>query len=168
VKEAGPDDDRLDECKAAIVGALRFESQRKPNRDRLTVLLGLTAILRIRPEGVGPLVTKFLDDSEPEIVATALNTMGRLRLKDGNERVRQLLNHNDPIVRANAARVIGAGEHKEAFDAVLDRAQNDADRRVRVSAIRTLASLKDARAVDPLLSTGRLMMKSYHDGTNQL
>jgi cyclophilin family peptidyl-prolyl cis-trans isomerase/HEAT repeat protein len=153
--EKKPDDDRLDQCKAAIVGALRFESQRKPNRDRLTVLLGLTAVLRIRPEGVGSLVTKFLDDSDPEIVAAALNTMARLRLKDANEQVGQLLNHNDPIVRANAARVIGAAERKEAFDAVLNRALHDTDLRVRVSAIRALASFKDPRAVDPLLQRGK-------------
>ena len=149
---ANKPDDRLDQCKAAIVEALRFELQRKPNRDRLTALLGLTAVLRVRPDGAGSLVTKFLDDTDPAIIATALNTMARLRVKEGNERVRQLLNHNDPVVRANAARVIAGAEHKEAFDAVLDRALHDSDLRVRVSAIRALASLKDPRAVDPLLN----------------
>ena len=152
-----PDDDRLDQCKAALVGALRFELQRKPSRDRLSVLLGLTAILRTRPDGVGSLVTKFLDDADPSIIATALNTMARLRLKDGNERVLQLLKHNDPIVRANAARVIGAAEHKEAFDALLDRALHDNDLRVRVSAIRSLGSLKDVRAATLLLSRGKAL-----------
>lgn len=155
-----PDDDRLDMCKAAIVSGLRFELDRKPNRDRLTVLLGLTAVLRIRPDGVGSLLTKFLDDSDPAIVAAALNTMARLRLKDANERVGQLLNHSDPMVRANAARVIGGAERKEAFDAVLDRALHDADLRVRVSAIRTLASFKDARAVSPLLQRGQELWKT--------
>src|SRR5204863_4742015 len=140
-----PDDDRLDQCKAAILSALRFELERKPNRDRMSVLFGLTAVLRTRPDGVGLLMTKFLDDADPAIVATALNTMARLRLKDGNERVRQLLSHSDPIVRANAARVIGAAEHKEAFDSLLVQALNYSDLRVRVSAIRSLGSLKDAR-----------------------
>ncbi|HYW74827.1 MAG TPA: peptidylprolyl isomerase [Pyrinomonadaceae bacterium] len=148
----GPNDERLDSCKAGIVDALRYELERKPGRDRLTVLLGLTAILRVRPDGAGPLAVKFLDDPDPAIVATALNTMARLRLKDANERVRQLLTNSDPMVRANAVRVIGAAEHKEAFDAVLDRALHDTDLRVRVSAIRTLASLKDRRAVEPLLT----------------
>src|ERR1043165_5874168 len=86
--------------------------------------------------------------------------MARLRLKDGNERVRQLLNHNDPIVRANAARVIGAAEHKEAFDAVLAKALNDSDLRVRVSAIRSLGLLKDARATAPLLTRGKGLLTS--------
>ena len=105
------EDERLDLCKAAIVNVLRSENGRGTQRDRLTVLLGLTAVLRTKPDGAGPLVTKFLDDSDPSIVATALNTMARLRLKDANERVQQLLNNGDPIVRANAARVIGAAEH---------------------------------------------------------
>ena len=152
-----PDDERLDQCKTAILDGLRYELQRKPVRDRLTVLLGLTAVLRIRPDGAGSLVTKFLDDMDTAVIATALNTMARLRLQDGNERVRQLLNHNDPLVRANAARVVGAAEHKEAFDALLAKGLNDPDLRVRVSAIRSLGTLKDARATTPLLNRGKVL-----------
>lgn len=155
----GPVDERLDILKAEVLNALRFEDSRGSQADRQTILLGLTAVLRSRPEGAGGLLVKFLENSDSEIVATALNTMARLRLKEGNERVRQLLNHNDPIVRANAARVIGAAEHKEAFDDVLARALNDSDLRVRVSAIRTLAALKDKRAADPLLEKGMRLLK---------
>jgi cyclophilin family peptidyl-prolyl cis-trans isomerase/HEAT repeat protein len=161
-------DERLDQCKAAIVKALQFEADRKPHGDRLTILLGLTAVLRTKPDGGGPLVAKFLNDGDPSIVATALNTMARLRLKDANERVRQLLNHNDPIVRANAARVIGAAEQRDAFEAVLDRALHDQDLRVRASSIRTLASLKDGRAVEPLLVRGSALLNQFHDAQNEL
>jgi cyclophilin family peptidyl-prolyl cis-trans isomerase/HEAT repeat protein len=162
------DDERLDQCKAGIVEALQFEAERKPRGDQLTILLGLTAMLRTKPDGAGSMVAKFLNDEEPSIVATALNTMARLRLKDAHERVRQLLNHNDPIVRANAARVIGAAEDKEALEAVLDRALHDQDLRVRVSSIRTLASLKDARAVEPLLARGSALLNQFHDSQNEL
>lgn len=155
-----PVDDRLDIMRAAIVDTLRFEDSRRSGPDKLTILLGLTAVLRARPDGAGPLVSRFLDYSDPEIVATALNTMARLRLKDNNEGVRKLLNHSDPIVRANAARVIGAAEHKEAFDAVLDRAVSDSDVRVRASAIRALASLKDSRAAAPLMKRGYELLDS--------
>src|SRR5437868_10063069 len=155
-----PEDDRLDIIRAAIVDALRFEDSRRAQSDRLTILLALTAVLRIKPDGVGPLVARFLDYSDPQIVAAALNTMARLRLKDGNEQVRKLLSHSDPMVRANAARVIGAAEHKEAFDAVLDRALHDSDLRVRVSAIRALGSLKDGRAAEPLLTRGATLLAS--------
>jgi cyclophilin family peptidyl-prolyl cis-trans isomerase len=154
-------DDRLDILKAEIFNALRFEDNRRAQADRQVILLGLTAVLRARPDAAGPIVTKFLDYSDPRIVADALNTMARLRLKDGNERVRQLLNHSDPIVRANAARVIGAAEHKEALDDLLARALNDSDLRVRVSAIRSLATLRDARAAEPLLKRGGQLLSEF-------
>jgi cyclophilin family peptidyl-prolyl cis-trans isomerase/HEAT repeat protein len=154
------DEDRLDILRATIVGALRFENDRRSRPDRLTILLGLTAVLRAKPDGVGKLVAEFLDYSDPRIVADALNTLARLRLKEGNDKARDLLvKHSDPIVRSNAARVLGATEDKQAFDALLDRALHDADSRVGVSAIRALASLKDSRAVQPLLERGDYLLK---------
>jgi len=135
----------------AILDVLRFEAGRRSMPDRLTILLGLTAALRAKPDGAGPVVAKFLGYSDPRIVADALNTLARLRLKDGNNEARQLLTkHSDPVVRANAARMLGAAEDKAAFDALLDRALHDDDLRVRVSAIRALGSLKDPRAAQPL------------------
>lgn len=146
-----PDDDRLDTIKAAIVNALRFENGRRSNADRLTVLLGLTAVLRARPDGAGSVIRPFLTYDDPRIVADALNTLARLRSKDANAESRALLiKHRDPVVRANAARVVGAAEDKEAVDALLDRALQDSDLRVRVSAIRALGSLKDVRVAEQL------------------
>jgi cyclophilin family peptidyl-prolyl cis-trans isomerase/HEAT repeat protein len=153
------EDDRLDILKYEVLNALRFEYNRRPQSDRGTILFGLTAVLRSRPDGVGKLMAQFLDYPDPAIVATALNTMARLRLKDANERVRQLLKDGDPIVRANAARVIGAAEHKEAFDDLLAKALDDPDLRVRVSAIRALVSLKEQRAVEPLLNRGKELLQ---------
>jgi len=144
-------DDRLGVFRTAILDALKFEAQRRSAPDRLTILLGLTAALRAKPEGAGPVIREFLGYSDPRIRADALNTLSRLRWKDGNDHARKLLIADpDPIVRANAARVLGAAEDKTAFDALLDRALKDPDLRVRVSAIRALGSLKDARAADEL------------------
>src|SRR5438552_5829904 len=70
-----------------------------------------------------------------------------------------VVDHSNPIVRANAARVLGATEDKQAFDALLDRALHDSDLRVRVSAIRALGSLKDARAALPLSRRGSQLLK---------
>src|SRR5262245_4277259 len=145
------EDERLKALRTVILDALKSEESRRPQADRLTTLLGLTAVFRAKPEEAGPVVVKFLDSPDPAVVATALNTMARLNLKDANERVRQLLNNDDAIVRANAARVIGAAEHKEAFDDLLEKALNDSDLRVRASAIRALAALNDQRATEPLL-----------------
>jgi len=163
VQTASPkvEDKTLAKIRLAILEALKFESGRRAMPDRQTILLGLTAALRVRPDGAGAVIVKFLSYSDPRIVADALNTMARLRLKDGNDQARKLLNNGDPIVRANAARVIGAAEDKGAFDVLLDRALHDDDLRVRVSAIRALGSLKDARAGGPLLARGEQLYGMY-------
>jgi cyclophilin family peptidyl-prolyl cis-trans isomerase/HEAT repeat protein len=155
------EDKRLTRIRLAILETLKFEAGRRAMPDRSTILLGLTAALRVRPEGAGPVIIQFLDYADPRIVADALNTMARLRLKDGSDQVRQLLSNSDAIVRANAARVIGAAEDKGAYDALLDRALNDSDLRVRVSAIRALGSLKDARAATSLLDRAEALFKGY-------
>lgn len=155
------EDKPLAKIRSAILDALKFEAGRRSMPDRLTILLGLTAALQARSEGAGPVIIGFLGYADPRIVADALNTMARLRLKDGSDQVRQLLGNGDPIVRANAARVIGAAEDKGAFDTLLDRALHDDDLRVRVSAIRALGSLKDARAAVPLLDRGETLFANY-------
>ena len=142
---------RAHELAGVVLDALTFEARRRSAPDGLTILLGLTAVLRAKPDNAGPIVKEFLHYSDPRIRANAANTLARLKLKDGNEELRKLLvSDPDPIVRANAARVLGATEDKPAFDALLDRALKDKDSRVRVSAIRALGNLKDVRAADPL------------------
>lgn len=146
---------RAHELGSAILEALTFEAHRRSAPDRLTILLGLTAMLRAKPPNAGPVIAEFLHYSDSRIRADAANTLARLKLKDGNDQLRKLLTSDpDPIVRANAARVLGATEDKASFDALLDRALKDKDSRVRVSAIRALASLKDVRATVPLLERG--------------
>jgi cyclophilin family peptidyl-prolyl cis-trans isomerase/HEAT repeat protein len=160
---------RAHELGGAILEALTFEARRRSAPDRGTILLGLTAALRAKPPSAGPIVTEFLDYSDPRIRADAANTLARLKLKDGNDQLRKLLTSDpDPIVRANAARVLGATEDKASFDGLLDRALKDKDSRVRVSAIRALAALKDqepkvAKALasmscerKPVMTAGRL------------
>ncbi|MFN2516585.1 MAG: peptidylprolyl isomerase [Pyrinomonadaceae bacterium] len=146
---------RAPELGEAILKVLSFEDKRRSGADRLTVLLGLTAALRAKPANAGPTIAQFLSHSDPRIRADAANALARLRLKDGNDQLRELLvSDSDPIVRANAARVLGATEDKPSFDALLDRALKDTDSRVRVSAIRALGALKDSRARKPLLGYG--------------
>ena len=140
---------RARELAAVILEALTFEARRRSGPDSLTILLGLTAVLRAKPANAGPIVAEFLHYSDPRIRADAANTLARLKLNDGNEQLRKLLiGDPDPVVRANAARVLGATEDKAAFEALLDRALKDKDQRVRVSAIRSLTSLKDQRSVE--------------------
>lgn len=157
--DAKADEERLDTLKRTLIETLKFEAIRRSNPDKLLIQLALTAVVRIKPDGAALLVKQFLTFDDAHIVADALNTLARLRLKDGNEDARGLLKHADPIVRANAARVLGATEDKQSFDALLDRALHDSDERVSVSAIRALGSLKDPRATGPLIERGQYLLK---------
>jgi cyclophilin family peptidyl-prolyl cis-trans isomerase/HEAT repeat protein len=153
---------RAHPMREAILRTLEFEAGRRSMPDREVILLGLTAVLRARPENVGKVIARFLGYSDPRVRADAANTLARLRLNDGNDALRKIVTSDpDPIVRANAARVLGATEDKAGFDALLDRAIKDADLRVRVGAIRALGALKDPRAAAPLLARGERLFAIY-------
>ncbi|MFN2499658.1 MAG: peptidylprolyl isomerase [Pyrinomonadaceae bacterium] len=149
------------ELGAAILDELSYVARRRAAPERLTMLLGITAVLRAKPANAGLLLAEFLDLPDPRIRADAANALARLRMKDGNERLRKLLTGDaDPVVRANSARVLGATEDKTAYEGLLDSAQNDKDSSVRVSAIRALTALKDVRAGDSLLRRGAVLVGS--------
>lgn len=148
--------------KEAILFSLERELQSKADTNKETILLALTAALRARPEKADETIHKFLAFTDPDIVATALNTLTRMRAKNSNRDARDLLEmHIQPIVRANAARVLGAAEDKEAVNLLIKAATTDSDSRVRVAAIRSLATLKDAKAADPLLKRGEDLLAEY-------
>ena len=142
---------------AAIIEALKSESAR-PTADHSVALFGLTAALRSRPAEAGPTIAKFFTHPNARVRTDAINALARLRLKDGIEQLRRLaVSDLDPVVRANAARVLGIAEDKQSYEILLARATEDRDSRVRVNAIRALASLKDPRAAQPLLKRGEVL-----------
>jgi cyclophilin family peptidyl-prolyl cis-trans isomerase len=147
---------RQRELGAAILDALKFELGH-PTKDTSVALLGLTAALRSRPPDAGPTIARFLSSRNPRVRADAANALARLRLKDGLEQLRTLVSDIDPIMRANALRVLGLSEDKQSYETLLTHATDDKDSRVRVNAIRALASLKDPRAAEPLLKRGQLL-----------
>jgi cyclophilin family peptidyl-prolyl cis-trans isomerase/HEAT repeat protein len=145
----------------AILNTLAVESTRKTASERELVLLGLTAALRAHPANAAPVVAKFLSHPDARVRADAANTLARLRAKEATDKLRSLLNDTDAVVRANAARALGAAEDGPSFEPLLARSTGDADERVRVSAIRALGSLKDARAALPLLDRAVKLFQSY-------
>lgn len=147
----------------AVLDALETEhAKQNPNRE--IVLLGLTAALRARGEEADLTVAKFLTDKDERIRADALNTLARLRAKNENTSAKMralLLSDNSPIVRANAARALGAAEDKNALNLLIEAAATDDDLRVRVSAIRSLSALKDSSASARLLERGEKLLANY-------
>ena len=155
---------REQEPRQRELGAAIIEALNSP--DQSTILLGLTAALRSRPANAGPVISKSLTHPNARVRADAANALARLRLKDGNDQLRKLVESDpDPIVRANAARVLGVTEDKQSFDALLAKATGDSDSRVRVSAIRALASLKDPRAAEPLIKRSAELNESLEIAT---
>src|SRR2546423_450400 len=145
----------------AIADALASEGRlSKPNR--ALVLLGLTAMLRAKPENGARTVALFLNSSDARVRADAANALARLRAKESLERLRAMLSSDaDAVARANAARALGAADDAAAFDALALHAATDADSRVRVSAVRSLAQLKNARASDVLVRRGEELLIAY-------
>jgi cyclophilin family peptidyl-prolyl cis-trans isomerase/HEAT repeat protein len=151
IAAANPKDERSKLLGEAVVNVLKAERE-KMSMDMEVLRLGLTAVLRARPAGAEDTVREFLSYTDPAVVADALNALARLRAKNANRDARDLLATSpNAVVRANAARVLGAAEDKDAVDLLIKAATADKDERVRVSAIRSLAALKDMRAADPLV-----------------
>ena len=161
IAAANAKDAKAVELGEAILDILDAEAK-KPKQNRLTILLGLTAILRAKPEEGDFIAAKFLTNMDARVRADAANTLSRLRAKNANEPLRAiLLADDDAIVRANAARALGAAEDVNAFDLLLEAAVSDEDSRVRVSAIRSLGNLKNAKAADKLRERGENLLKAY-------
>ena len=159
IAAANTKDDQAKVLGTAILSVLMDEDQRRSGPDAYVIRLALTAVLRARPPGADEIVRKFLAYSDPEIVADALNTLARLRAKNANRDARDLLETNiHDLVRANAARLLGVAEDKDAFDVLLKAATDDPDSRVRVSAIRSIGSLKDPKAAEKLVDRGEKLL----------
>ncbi|HWW75403.1 MAG TPA: peptidylprolyl isomerase, partial [Pyrinomonadaceae bacterium] len=147
----------------AIVSTLAAESVKSPKQqNRALVLLGLTAVLRARPEGGAHTAALFLNSTDARAREDAANTLARLRAKESLERLRAMLSSDSsPVARANAARALGVAEDAASFDALAARASTDTDARVRVSAVRALAQLKNPKAGDVLVRRGAELFASY-------
>lgn len=159
IAAANPKDEKSKELGATILKTLDFENAKRSAPSTDIIRMGMTAILRARPTGGEEIARKFLTYPDPNVVADALNTLTRLRAKNVNVEARDLLKtHTDGTVRANAARVLGAAEDKDALEILLNAATTDKDSRVRVAAIRSLGSLKDAKAAKNLIERGNALM----------
>ena len=157
-----PNEKKIAEDLGAAILIVLDDENVKPNPNREIVLHGITAILRAKPNSGEFIAAKFLTSADARIRADAANTLSRLRAKNANVVLREMLfKDKDAIARANAARALGAAEDKEAFDLLLGTALNDADSRVRVSAIRSLGSLKKPEAADRLLTRADILFTDY-------
>lgn len=162
IAAANAADERSKKLGAAVVSTLAHENRKRSGPHIDLILAGVTAVLRARPEGGAEAVVPFVGYSDARLAADSLNALARLRSKIASEKARELLSKAaDPIVRANAARLLGAADDKTAVDLLIKVATSDADSRVRVSAVRSLAQLKDAKAAEALTAHGTKLLADY-------
>ena len=100
------------------------------------------------PEALPALVESLETDSAIEVRESALVSLQRLGLE---ELVWLLLNHDDPRIRAAAARGLNALRDARALDPLLQALSSDDDPGVREEAARALASVGKDRAEEGLL-----------------
>ena len=162
IAAANAKDEKAKDLGEAILENLEFEDERGKSQNRDVVLLGLTAVLRARPEKGNSVTAKFLTSPDERIRIDAGNTLTRLRAKNANDELRKMLKSDtSAVARANAARALGAAEDKDSLGALVEAALTDADSRVRVSAIRSVGSLKDKQSAEKLLTRGENLLADY-------
>ncbi|MEP6923222.1 MAG: peptidylprolyl isomerase [Pyrinomonadaceae bacterium] len=163
IAAANPKDEKSKELGESVLDTLEAE-QLIAIRNKEVVLLGLTAALRAKPDEADFVVGKFLTDKDASIRADALNTLVRLKSKNENLKAQyraMLLSDDAAIVRANAARALGASEDALSLDLLIEAAITDDDQRVRVAAIRSLGNLNNKKAAVPLLERGEKLLAIY-------
>ncbi len=163
IAAANPKDAKSRQLGESILDWLEAE-QSLATRSREIVLLGLTAALRAKPDEADFVVGKFLTDKDVSVRADALNTLVRLKSKNDNLKAQyraMLLSDDDAVVRANAARALGASEDAMSLDLLIEAATTDDDQRVRVAAIRSLGLLKDKKAAASLLERGKKLLEGF-------
>jgi cyclophilin family peptidyl-prolyl cis-trans isomerase/HEAT repeat protein len=166
-----PKEEKSKQLSEAILENLKFESGRRSMSSEKVITFGLTAVLRARPEKSETIIAEFLRYSSPKVRQNALNTLARLRVKnaDINKQVHEILRTDkDAICRANACRILGISEDKNFVADLLKVALNDADSRVRVSAIRALGNFKEKEISESLIKQGNILLKNFRANKMEL
>jgi cyclophilin family peptidyl-prolyl cis-trans isomerase/HEAT repeat protein len=120
------------------------------------------ALLRIKePSSVGAIAGQ-LGSPDPEMRWQAANALARIRdgIAIAVPALLPLLEDKDWMVRANAARALGAANDNRAVLPLVNLL-NDPDRRVAVNAINALGTVGDARGVEPLINLGNREVSGY-------
>jgi cyclophilin family peptidyl-prolyl cis-trans isomerase/HEAT repeat protein len=132
------------------------------NDTKLLATLTLTALLRVRQPSTVPAITNQLRSPDADIRWTAANALARIRenLASAVPDLLSSLEDKEPLVRANAARALGAAKDAKAIEPLI-KLLNDKDERVTASAINALGAIADAKAVQPLIQQGNKLLEGY-------
>lgn len=120
---------------------------------RIHGLWGLGQLARKNPENAA-LLTTFLQDNDPEIIAQTLKLIGDLRFAAPAGQIIPFLQNETPRIRFFAAEALGRIGHKPAVQPLVEmlRANNDQDLYLRHAGSTALARLGEA---EPLIALSK-------------
>lgn len=148
-------------------------AQLKPGEDQL-VRLSLTALMRIHSVKAIDPVAAVLAFKETNVRFTAANALARILAANAGKASKDSINaaiaalkDESPLVRAAAARALGAAKSSDAVEPLL-AILHDSDEQVQVNVIRALGGLDDKRAVAPLIALGQQLLTKYQAAKDPL
>ncbi len=146
----------------AIVRVLPATNAPVSDDARLIGSMALTALLRLKQASTVEPIAAQLGSPDADLRGQAANALARIRegIAVAAPALLPLLEDNDALVRANAARALGVAKAVPAVDRLI-KLLGDKDERVVAGAINALGVIGDARAVDPLLALGASLLASY-------
>lgn len=153
---------------ASIASLLPPPGTQVSDDSKLVASLALSALLRIKePSTVGAIAAQ-LRSSEPDLRWQAANALARIRdgISIAVPALLPLLDDKEPLVRAHAARALGAAKSTQAIEP-LSKLLSDKDERVIAGAINALGVVGDARAIDSLISLGNTLLPGYRSFDRQ-
>ncbi len=99
------------------------------------LLLAITALHAQDEEKTAEDYVNDLSSNNPEVVITALNWFGENENKDGNDKMKELLSHNNDEVRMWAAANLGIVGDESAIDPILEQIVQERNSDVRYAMV---------------------------------
>jgi cyclophilin family peptidyl-prolyl cis-trans isomerase/HEAT repeat protein len=129
---------------------------------KLIASMALTALLKIRQPSTVEAVAAQLRSPDADLRWQAANAMARIRegISVAIPSLLPLLEDKEALVRASAARALGAAKATQAVNPLI-RLLADNDERVVGNATGALGAIGDSRAVDALLGLGNTLLGGY-------
>lgn len=141
-------------------------SEIKLGQDQFVSLV-LTALLRVHPVTAIDPVAAQLSSPNAQVRFVAANSLARILAANPGKATKvavdaALTATRDavPLVRATAARVLGAAKDPGAVEALIGLLK-DEDEQTQVGAIRALGSIGDKRGAAPLIKMGEQLLTQY-------
>ena len=146
----------------ALVRTLQSTTASLSSENKLIASMVLTALLRIKQPSTIEAIAAQLRSPDADLRWQAANALARIRdgITVATPLLLPLLEDKQPLVRANAARVLGVAKATQTIDQ-LSKLLGDKDERVVANSINALGSIGDARAAEALIALGNALLAGY-------